>query len=116
MAESLVNQDWSVAIACVRGLHLVPVPANLKVSNSTVTEYQKNGGHEAGFTHVDAGIYLFDRSAVTAQPQEKFNLEYFWPNLIEQKKLGTFTVHDRFFDIGTPERLKFFEEHIHDYF
>lgn len=93
---------------------VVPVAPNLKCEKNLVTEYRKEGG--PGFTQVDAGVYILSRKIVEAGPSGTFDIGAFWPPVIERKKLGAFTVWDRFFDIGTPERLKTFEKHLKDYF
>ena len=92
-----------------------PVPNNLKISHGRVVEYQKAAGIEKGFSHVDAGVYLLKRKHIFARRQ-KFQLEELWPPLIPENSLLTFNVSERFYDIGTPERLKEFEEKIRDYF
>lgn len=93
---------------------VVPVPANLKCKNGLVMEYQKEGG--PGYTEVDAGVYLLSRKTILAGPSGTFDIGQLWPPVIARKKLAAFTVWDRFFDIGTPERLKTFEKHLKDYF
>lgn len=93
-----------------------PVPNNLKISNDRVMDYQKAAGVEKGFTHVDAGVYLLKRKHIFDGHRQKFQLEELWPALIAENSLLTFNVSERFYDIGTPERLKEFEEKIRDYF
>lgn len=97
-----------------------PVPNNLKVQGGYVVEYKKNGGREQGFQCVDAGIYLIDKKGLFQNPlfrsNEKFALESLWPALIQEKTLAAHPVNQRFFDIGTPERLKEFQEFVHDHF
>jgi NDP-sugar pyrophosphorylase family protein len=39
-----------------------------------------------------------------------------WPRLIQDGRLAAFKVNERFYDIGTVERLKEFEEKVRDYF
>ncbi len=93
---------------------VVPVPANLKCLKGLVIEYQKDAG--PGFTEVDAGVYLLSRKIIEQGPSGTFDVGAYWPAVIAQKKLGAFTVWDRFFDIGTLERLRTFEKHLKDYF
>jgi len=93
---------------------VVPVPANLKCDKNIVMDYKKEAG--AGYTEVDAGVYLLSRAIVEAGPEGTFDIGALWPPVIARKKLGAFTVWDRFFDIGTLERLKTFEKHLKDYF
>lgn len=93
-----------------------PVPNNLKVKNQIVVEYRKAGGIENGFEQVDSGIYvvkksLFDKDK-TASLGTKFQLEDVLRPLISKRTYGAFPVEDRFYDIGTVERLKDFEEFV----
>lgn len=105
------DMDGTLAVASPS---VVPVPANLRCEKGRVLEYRKDAGSE--FTEVDAGVYLLSRSMVEQGPSGTFDLGQLWPPAITRGKLGSFTVHDRFFDIGTLERLKFFEQHLKDYF
>lgn len=106
-----LDMDGTLAVASPE---VVPVPANLNCSKNVVLEYKKEAG--AGFAQVDAGVYLLKRTLVASGPNGTFDLGALWPPVIARKKLGAFTVWDRFFDIGTPERLKTFEKHLKDYF
>ncbi len=93
-----------------------PVKENIVSESNRVLRYQKAGGREAGLELVDSGIYLMKKSLIENWPAIKFQIEELWPKLIEQQKLYSYPVDERFYDIGTPERLKEFEEKIHDYF
>lgn len=93
-----------------------PVIPNLKITDGLVTGYQKGAGAEKGFSGIDSGVYVLKRSLLKDRTPSKFQLEELWPELIRRQKLGVFPVRERFYDIGTPERLKEFEEKISDYF
>ncbi len=94
----------------------VPVIPNLKVNGPVVQAYEKDAGPTRGFDKIDSGIYVLNRSIVAERPLDRFMLADLWVPLIGQKKLGAFDVRERFYDIGTPERLKEFEEKVRDYF
>ncbi len=93
-----------------------PVPNNLKVKNRIVVEYRKAGGIENGFDQVDSGIYVVKRSLFHAQTTvalgPKFQLEDVFKPLIPKHTFGGFEVMQRFYDIGTSERLKEFEDFV----
>jgi NDP-sugar pyrophosphorylase family protein len=93
-----------------------PVKENIVSRENRIVRYQKAGGREAGLELVDSGIYMMKKSLVEQCSALKFQIEELWPKLIEQQKLFSYPVDERFYDIGTPERLKEFEEKIHDYF
>ena len=101
------------------GLEKTPVPNNLKVKNQMVVEYEKAAGVEKGFGCVDSGIYVVKKSLFAAAPSgglattfAKFQLEDVLRPLISKRTYGGFKVDSRFYDIGTPERLKEFEEFV----
>lgn len=60
--------------------------------------------------YVEAGVLCLRREAFENLPLGEFvALEKdIYSQLIAQRQLGTYIVHQRFFDIGTPERLKEF--------
>jgi MurNAc alpha-1-phosphate uridylyltransferase len=98
------------------GLAATPVPNNLKVKNRIVVGYQKAGGTEKGFDRVDSGIYVVKKSLFTDTKTSsfgtKFQLEDVFKPLIPKHTYGGFEVVQRFYDIGTSERLKEFEDFV----
>lgn len=116
MHREFERHAWKASIAVLNDTSLVPVPGNLCLYGDEVTAYRKGAGAAAGFPSVDAGVYLLSREVVEAGPGGSFDLESYWPSLIAKRQLGSYAVHERFYDIGTPERLKTFEEHVDDYF
>jgi NDP-sugar pyrophosphorylase family protein len=94
-----------------------PVIANLKVApNGLVIDYKKDGGKGNGYNAIDSGIYVLTKNILESTKEERFQLEDLWPTLIANKKVGAYVNSEKFFDIGTPERLKVFEEKLRDYF
>lgn len=97
-------------------LAATPVPNNLKVKNRIVVEYEKAAGIQKGFEQVDSGIYVVKKSLfakdATGSLGAKFQLEDVLRPLIAKKTYGGFGVDARFYDIGTPERLREFEDFI----
>ena len=71
-----------------------------------VTRYQKSSP-EAGLTYIDAGVLALRAAAVDLiPPDEKSSLEeQIFPRLIEGHSLAAVITRQRFYDIGTPERL-----------
>lgn len=115
MARDFVARDLRASVSCYDNKTPTPVIPNLKVKDRLVTEYKKGGGIENDFRFVDSGVYILNREIFNSFTATRFQLEQIWPDLIRQQKLGTFPVEDRFYDIGTPERLKEFEEVVRDY-
>jgi len=94
----------------------VPVIPNIQTAAGKVVAYRKDAGLASGFDKIDSGIYIVKRSLLEKKAEPRFQLADLWPPLIAQGRLGAFSVDERFYDIGTPERLKEFEEKVCDYF
>ena len=64
--------------------------------------------------HVDAGVRLVRKEIAGFFPAEEvFSLEDdLYPRLIAVRKLKAWPVEQRFYDIGTPERVMIFEEYL----
>jgi len=87
----------------------VDVPNNLALDGAGfVARYEKGAGAAAGLTHVEAGVLALTRRVlrriaagrVCSLEQEVF------PQLIAERALAAWTTPQRFYDIGTPSRLK----------
>lgn len=109
-------QPVPAIMAVLTNLSEVPVPGNIQLSGEIVSAYRKNAGIELGFSCVDAGLYQISKKLISSVPAGKFDLEAYWPKLIQSGSLRAHRIIQPFFDIGTPERLRKFEERIHDYF
>ena len=137
MTQEFQLQNFAAMISYFSRLNEVSVPANLRLERpservSAVIQYEKGAGQEKGFQAVDSGVYvlssaLFDplflegkapdgKKYPLLKDSHRFQLEDLWLWAMEHKKLGAFLVEERFYDIGTPERLRIFEEKIGDYF
>jgi NDP-sugar pyrophosphorylase family protein len=77
--------------------------------DSWVTRYAKNQG-DSDLKYVEAGALCFRKKVVESLPAGRvISLEQeIYPELIAQQQLRGFTTTQRFFDIGTPERLEEF--------
>jgi NDP-sugar pyrophosphorylase family protein len=73
---------------------------------SFVTRYEKNAAG-AGLRYIDAGVLAMRAAAIDLiPPDEKSSLEeHVFPRLIERRSLAAVITRQRFYDIGTPERL-----------
>ena len=75
-----------------------------------VTRYEK-GTRDRGLTHVEAGVSAFRRRVLNYIPPTgvvSFE-ENVYPRLIAERQLIALPTAQRFYDIGTPERLKVIE-------
>ncbi len=84
-------------------------PQNYILGYNKVVESEEMNG-------VDAGVTIFTRNIVDYIPDvnkdhHKISFENdVWPELIQDQKLVGFKTDTRFYDIGTPERLKLISE------
>ncbi|PIU00883.1 MAG: hypothetical protein COT74_02995 [Bdellovibrionales bacterium CG10_big_fil_rev_8_21_14_0_10_45_34] len=90
------------------------VPENLNVTGGTVSAYAKGAGRQGGMNHVDAGAYYLSKTIFEKIRKSEFQLEDLWPELIAKKHLGAYIVNERFYDIGTLERLQDFSRFLSD--
>jgi len=77
-----------------------------------VERYAKNDPEAAGLTHVDAGVAALRKSSLRLLPEaeRRPSLESeLYTRLIERRQLLAYETRQRFYDIGTPERLKLIE-------
>jgi len=83
-----------------------------------VIRYDKDSQVQAGLHYVDAGVLAFRRSVVDLVPAGRVvSLEKeVFPYLIARRDLRAHITGQRFYDIGTPERLKTIEDFLtHDH-
>lgn len=114
--EKCFEKGYDAVISTYDNHDPVPVIPNLKVRGDKVIDYKKDAPPEEGFDKIDSGLYVMKRSLVEGEKREKFMLADLWPPLIASGRLGAFEVRERFYDIGTHDRLQEFEEKVRDYF
>lgn len=114
--ERCFERGYDAVVSTYDNHDPVPVIPNLKVSGDKVVDYKKDAPTDEGFDKIDSGLYVMKRALVEREPRERFMLADLWPPLIAAGRLGAFEVRERFYDIGTPDRLKEFEEKVRDYF
>jgi NDP-sugar pyrophosphorylase family protein len=112
-AEAMERLRSARAEALVVALDNVPpivdVPNNIALgTNGFVARYEKGAGAAAGLTHVEAGVAALTQRLLRRIPAGRVvSLEQeFFPRLIAEHQLAAFATPQRFYDIGTPSRLK----------
>ncbi len=81
-------------------------------SHAWVARYDKTKTPDPELTHVEAGVLAFRRAVIDEIPPGKVSLEQeIFPRLIARGSLAAFPTRERFYDIGTPERLARIEEY-----
>lgn len=76
-----------------------------------VVRYEKESADPSSLGYVDAGVLAFDRKVIEMlAPDGVVSLERsLFPQLIAERKLRAVRTSQRFYDIGTPDRLKAIE-------
>jgi NDP-sugar pyrophosphorylase family protein len=91
------------------------VPPNVALDRSgLVTRYDKTSAAEPGLEYVEAGVSCFRRDVVDLLPgggPASFE-QCCFPRLIDRRQLAALPTTQRFYDIGTPERLRVIEEYL----
>ncbi|HAM38250.1 MAG TPA: hypothetical protein DCP53_02455, partial [Elusimicrobia bacterium] len=74
--------------------------------NSIVIKYKKNS-QDIDLKYVDAGVSIFKKEVLKLIPEnKKISLEEeIFPKLIKEHQLIAYITTQRFYDIGTPERI-----------
>jgi Nucleoside-diphosphate-sugar pyrophosphorylase involved in lipopolysaccharide biosynthesis/translation initiation factor 2B, gamma/epsilon subunits (eIF-2Bgamma/eIF-2Bepsilon) len=90
------------------------VPNNVSLNNrGMITKYEKDTS-DRFLKYVDAGVLTLKKEVINSIPSEKeVSLEQeIFPNYIAKQECAGFVTSERFYDIGTPERLKRFETYL----
>jgi NDP-sugar pyrophosphorylase family protein len=91
------------------------VPPNTAVdSEGFVTCYDKHAADGTRLRYVEAGVLAFRKEAIDLVPAAgvvSFEQEVY-PQLIARRQLLGFLTTQRFYDMGTPERLKVIERYL----
>jgi len=116
MASDFIKSMKKVSLSIYDNSDDTDVPFNVMLDQSkrTVAEYNKNKANPPGYLYCDAGVIALDRQAVELIEGENpvsFE-ESVYPRLIADDELGCYIAERRFYDIGTMERLKDFEQYI----
>jgi NDP-sugar pyrophosphorylase family protein len=89
------------------------VPGNVSLDQSgLVSRYDKTAAGDPELTYIEAGVLAFRRAVLDLIPSpDPVSLEQqVFPLLIAQRQLLGMPTSQRFYDIGTPERLKAIEK------
>ncbi|EMI17651.1 Nucleotidyl transferase family protein [Rhodopirellula maiorica SM1] len=72
-----------------------------------ITKYKKDAPDDPLLQYVEAGVLAFKRSVLQRIPEGQVSLEQqIFPLLISERGLVGHITQERFYDIGTPERLE----------
>ena len=86
--------------------------SNTEIRGNLVTRYSKNV-RTSSTIYIDYGVNIFRREALRLIPRDHFySLEDLFIRLIERQQLMAYQVKDRFFEIGSLQGLREFEEYM----
>jgi NDP-sugar pyrophosphorylase family protein len=108
-----LESSGTLAVMVVTDNRVTPsgVPGNVAINEAGMVEkYEKDGAH---CDFVDAGVLVLRPEVLDAMPPNGVvSLERdVFPQLAERRRLKAFVTAQRFFDIGTPERLETIERY-----
>ena len=89
------------------------VPGNVALDDDgVVVRYDKNGAKDPALRYIEAGVLALRKSVLDLMaPSGVASLEQeVFPRLIDRRALIGLPTTQRFYDIGTPERLRVIEE------
>jgi N-acetyl-alpha-D-muramate 1-phosphate uridylyltransferase len=79
--------------------------SNVEFDGNRILRYDKRNRTPA-MRHIDYGLSVFDPQVFAALPAEEYcDLEAVYQSLLAAGNLAAFEVHERFYEIGSPEGL-----------
>jgi len=106
------REGYEGLIVLYENKHLI-VPNNVRVDdNGNVVEYDKAGLE--GHCHVDSGVQIFKKSVLKEIPfNAPASLEKdIYSKVIGRKRMLAYISPIEYYDIGTPEGMRMFEEYL----
>ncbi|MFC1928308.1 nucleotidyltransferase family protein [Chloroflexota bacterium] len=86
--------------------------SNTAIKDNLVVKYSKKD-RTRDMVHIDYGVSILRKETLEIIPEDQFySLEELFPSLIERRELLGYEVNDRFYEIGSPQGLKEFDNYI----
>jgi len=116
MEAEYFRNNKKVIVAIYDNTENTNVPFNIIIDEQKklISIYSKGKDNPPSFNYCDAGVLIVNKSVVEwlgNKTPVSFE-ESIYPRLIADEEMGYFISTCRFYDIGTIERLKAFEEYI----
>jgi len=88
------------------------VKNNVELDSDLMVKRYDKVNIDSSLKYVEAGVLVFRREVLNIMEEERsISLEKgFYPVLIQQKELAAYVTRQRFYDIGTPEQQRVFEQ------
>lgn len=110
--KQLADSDAQAVAVVYDNRETTSVPNNIAVDAlGRICRYAKDAPHDPDLAYVEAGVLALRKTVLEAMPRAgAVSLEKeMFPRLIAQGQLLAHVTRQRFYDIGTPERLRAFE-------
>ncbi len=86
--------------------------SNTVIEGNLVKKFSKKE-KTGDMVYIEYGANIFSKEALKMVPENQFDsLDALFPRLIEMEELLAFEVKERFYEVGSPQGLKEFEEYI----
>ncbi len=112
--KKFTDIDKMVLMVLYDNREYTSVPNNVSLNKEgIVTHYEKDSDNRI-LQYVDAGVLALKKEVLDIVPSDQtVSLENkVLPDLIARQECAGFVTQERFYDIGTPERLKLFETYL----
>lgn len=101
-----------LALMTVFNNHNLFDKSNTAVEGNLVSRYDKNDS-TGDMAYIDYGLNIFRKQALDMAPSNQFySLEDLFPRLIALQELLAYEVEERFYEIGSPQGFRDFNEYI----
>jgi NDP-sugar pyrophosphorylase family protein len=112
LERAFIRRSKKAMIVVYENSENTGVRNNVELTGDYVVKRHDKERHYPGLKYVDAGALILQRDALNLmQVKHQISLEKgLYPALIEQRELVAYITNQRFYDIGTPEQIKKFEE------
>jgi len=101
-----------LALMTVFNNHNLFDKSNTAVDGNLISRYGKNDGAQ-DMVYIDYGLSIFRKRTLDMVPDNHFySLEELFPRLIALQELLAYEVRERFYEIGSPQGLRDFNEYI----
>ena len=98
--EKFLNQEKPAMMTVWKNQNKID-PSNIKVENNEVV-----GVKEPDSQHIDYGAIALNKKTLRHVPENTtFSTAAFWKKLAEHHELATYEIYERYYDIGSEERL-----------
>ena len=86
--------------------------SNTDINGELVTTYDKSVTNK-NLRYIDYGLLVLQKKILNVIPSDQFvNLDFLINYLIDKKQLASYEVHERFYEIGTLEGIRDFENYL----